>query len=284
VIECATGAGELALSDTSDTSFLDGKIALNNDSLTISGDYITDFGFQEEFSANDVTTLTGKLTIDSGASADFDHLILTAAPYFSGGVITGAGDLSINADGVQSGDYLKWIDGTISGSGDLSIGSYATLYLMGTGMLGRDVAVQGTMECPNLGEYGCGSGTEIDVEKGGLFDYENSDWCYVPTINNAGTVEVGAGDTLAIGTFTQASTGTLQCNLASDTSYGCVDVSGTATLDGTLDGNLEGGYQPSSGTSFDVLNFSSSSGQFATIEPQGWNANYNSTSVDLVSS
>jgi hypothetical protein len=281
VIDCETGAGALTFSDTSGTSILDGKIGLNNDSLTISGDYTTDTGFEEEFSDSDSTTLTVTFTIDSGASADFDHLIL-AAGSGSGGVITGAGDLEINGSGVDNGDYLKWMDGTITSGGGFTIETDATLHIMGLGTLGRDLDVQGTVECPSGAEFSFGSGTEVHVEKGGLFDFENSGGATISTFDNDGTLEVGAGDTLTIGTFTQSSTGTLQSDLASATSYGKVNVSGTATLDGTLDGNEENGYQASSGTSFDVLNFASSSGQFATIDPQGWSANYNSTSVDLV--
>lgn len=76
--------------------------------------------------------------------------------------------------------------------------------------------------------------------------------------------------------------GILQSDLASASSYGVVDVSGSATLAGTLQGQLENGYQPAPGTSFDVLNFGSSSGQFGTVNPEEWYANYNPTSVDLV--
>lgn len=281
VIDCETGAGALTFSDTSGTSILDGKLGLNNDSLTISGLYSTDMGFEEEFSDSDSTTLTGTFTIDSGVSADFDHLIL-AAGSGSGGVITGAGDLSINDGGVDNGDYLKWLNGTIGAGGDFTIGTNATLYVMGLGTLDRNLDVEGTVECPSGAEFSFGSGIEVHVEKGGLFDFENSGGATISTFDNDGTLEVGAGDTLTIDTFTQSSTGTLQSNLASATSYGVVKVTGTATLDGTLDGDLAGGYQPPSGTSFDVLNFASSSGQFATIDPQGWSANYSSGSVDLV--
>jgi hypothetical protein len=87
---------------------------------------------------------------------------------------------------------------------------------------------------------------------------------------------------LTVDTITQSSTGTLQSDIAIDNSYGALGVTGTAALDGTLQAELENGYQPPSGKAFDVLDFASSSGQFADVEPQGWSADYNPTSVDLV--
>ncbi len=71
VIDCETGAGPLALTDSSGSSVLNGKLSLNNDSLTIGGVYTTD-GFDEDWSPSDLTTLTGTLIVASN-SADFDQ-------------------------------------------------------------------------------------------------------------------------------------------------------------------------------------------------------------------
>lgn len=85
------------------------------------------------------------------------------------------------------------------------------------------------------------------------------------------------------GTFTQSNTGTLQSDMASGSSWDTLKVTGSATLDGTVQAQLENGYQPPSGTAFDVLDFASSSGQFATVDPQGWSAMSPPTDVELVS-
>jgi hypothetical protein len=273
-IDCETGAGPLTLSDTSGTSILNGGIALNNDSLTISGEYTTTSGvFSVDNSSG--TTLTGTLTIDAGASADLDTLILAASPVGGGGLITGAGDLELSGE-------MTWKDGDITGSGGLTVGGSATMSISGLGTLSRNVDNEGKIEWLTGSEFMFGSGVVVTNADAAVFEDENSGPSSISTFDNNGTLEVGAGDTLGIGTFTQSSTGTLQSDLASATSYGVVSVSGTATLDSTLDGNLEDGYQPSSGTSFEVLKFASSSGQFATVDPQGWSAQYNSTSVDLI--
>ncbi|HEY7314785.1 MAG TPA: hypothetical protein VH643_35885, partial [Gemmataceae bacterium] len=203
VIDCATGAAPLTLSDTSGTSVLNGKLALNNDSLTISGKYTTTSGaFEEEFSANDVTTLTGTLTIDSGATADFDHLVLAEAPGgSSAGVITGAGDFSIDADGGGSNDYLTWTAGTMTGTGLTTIGPNATLTLSGLGMMGRDLDNHGKVVWSATGGIGFSAGLTLHNEKDGTFDFEGG--ATLPEVDNDGMLEVAAGVTPTVATFTQ---------------------------------------------------------------------------------
>jgi hypothetical protein len=115
-----------------------------------------------------------------------------------------------------------------------------------------------------------------------LLDFQASSGGFIPTLNNQGTVDVGAGDTLTVDTYTQFDNSFLQIDIGSASSYGVLNVQGTATLAGTLEANLQNNYQPPGGSSFDVLNFASSSGQFSTVNPEGWSAEYNPTSVDLV--
>lgn len=239
--------------------------------------------FEEEYSGSDLTTLTGTLTIDSGASADFDHMVLSAAPGGSGGVITGAGDFSIGVDGGHSDDYLTWSSGSMTGSGSTIIGPNATLTLSGIGTVGRDLDNHGKIVWPVGGTVGFGSGVTIHNEKDGVLDFENTSGSFVPSVSNDGLLEVAAGVLSMAGTFAQSSTGTLQNDITSGTSWGKLKVSDSATLDGTVQAQLEDGYQPPSGTAFDVLDFASSSGQFATVDPQGWSAEYNPTDVELVS-
>lgn len=70
-----------------------------------------------------------------------------------------------------------------------------------------------------------------------------------------------------IGNYAQTSAGTLQVELAGTTAgtqYDQVNVSGTATLDGTLDVSFIPPYIPNGGETYDVLTFASKSGDFAT--------------------
>lgn len=84
--------------------------------------------------------------------------------------------------------------------------------------------------------------------------------------NSGGNVSPGSSPgTLAItGNYTQGSGATMTVELASASSFDQLNVSGSATLDGTLDVSLLGGYQPANGTVFPVLAFASRSGDFAT--------------------
>ncbi|HEY7315597.1 MAG TPA: hypothetical protein VH643_40085, partial [Gemmataceae bacterium] len=198
-----------------------------------------------------------------------------------GGVITGAGDFSIDADGGGSNDYLTWTSGSMTGTGTTTIGPNATMTLSGTGMMARDLDNHGTVVWSAGGEFGYGSGVTLHNEKDGTFDFEGG--ALLPEVDNDGMLEVAAGVTPTVTTFTQSSTGTLQSDIASASSFGKLKVTGSATLDGTLQAELEDGYQPPSGTSFEVLDFASSSGQFADVEPQGWSATYDPTDVKLVS-
>jgi hypothetical protein len=289
-IDCETGAGPLVLDDINgSSSILNGSLALNNDSLVIDSTYTTNTSFVEEWSPNDLTTLAGPgtLIVASGSSADFDHMVI-----MGGGIVTGAGDFSIGADGLHTGNYLTWESGTMSGTGTTTIGPYATLSIPGdaTGdtLDSRTIENHGLVSWAGaltIADSSGNGGPTFHNEKDGTFDVESSGGSApIPTFTNDGMLEVASGGLMMVDTFTQSSTGTLQSDIAADSDFGMLSVTGTATLDGTLQANLEDGYQPPSGTKFAVMTFGSSSGQFADVKPDGWSAEYDPTSISLVSS
>jgi hypothetical protein len=113
------------------------------------------------------------------------------------------------------------------------------------------------------------SGTStVDIQAGTLA----GDGAIVGNLTNAGTVSPGtastAGRIVVNGTYTQAAGGTLSLKLAgtgsAGTDYDELSVTGAATLNGTIALSALGGFAPSSGDSFHVLNFASSSGDFST--------------------
>lgn len=83
--------------------------------------------------------------------------------------------------------------------------------------------------------------------------------------NTGGNVTPGfSPGTIAIsGNYVQGASGTLTIEIASASSFDQVNVSGSATLDGTLDVALLGGYMPPNGTVFAPLTFATRSGDFA---------------------
>jgi fibronectin-binding autotransporter adhesin len=81
---------------------------------------------------------------------------------------------------------------------------------------------------------------------------------------NATTTTAGK---LTLGTYTQGSGGTLTINLdgtTAGTNYYALNISGAATLGGTLD--LSTGFAPVVGNTWDILNYTSETGSFATVD------------------
>ena len=79
-------------------------------------------------------------------------------------------------------------------------------------------------------------------------------------LSNGGVITIGSGSTLIVGTgmpvgtgYIQLANGTLTEMIASSTSFGVINVNGSALLAGTLAVLLQGGYNPTVGTEFTIL-------------------------------
>jgi len=74
------------------------------------------------------------------------------------------------------------------------------------------------------------------------------------SLANTKTLQIAAGDALDVtGTYSQSSLGTFKPGLASATSIGVLNVTGTASIAGTVTAKLSSGYHPSNGTTWVVL-------------------------------
>jgi YD repeat-containing protein len=107
-------------------------------------------------------------------------------------------------------------------------------------------------------------------------------------ITNSGSLTVGSGSALPLGTFTQTSTGTLNEQIGGTPAsgdFGQVAVAGTATLGGGLNVSLVNGFTPSGGQDFKAMTYASASGTFATVTGLGSSLteSVNPTSLDLTS-
>ncbi len=90
-------------------------------------------------------------------------------------------------------------------------------------------------------------------------------------LQNAGTVAPGNSPGLLTidGPFTQTSTGLLQIEIGGTTrgsQYDALVVTGAATLGGKLSVSFVNGFTPTAGTQFDILDWASMTGTFATID------------------
>jgi hypothetical protein len=89
------------------------------------------------------------------------------------------------------------------------------------------------------------------------------------SVSSSGTITVGASDKINVtGTFLQTSTGTLISQLGgapASLMFGTLNA-GNATFAGTLQAVLVNGYTPAVNDGFQLLNYSSESGAFSTVQ------------------
>ena len=87
-------------------------------------------------------------------------------------------------------------------------------------------------------------------------------------LSNTGTIAVGSSSTLTVtGNYTQSAAATLSTDITDAQStgkYGKLTATGAATLDGTLTINRSTSYEPTVGDTYDIINYGSYSGSFAT--------------------
>ena len=89
-------------------------------------------------------------------------------------------------------------------------------------------------------------------------------------VTSSGQVAPGgsAGTLQMLGNYTQAAGGSLEVEiggLVAGTDFDVLDISSSATLDGTLNVSLISGFNPSQSDSFQILNYAARSGAFSTV-------------------
>jgi hypothetical protein len=245
------------------------------------------------------------VTVAAGGNLDVQTFTLSA------GLLTGAGDLTVEASllwagGAMSGPGHTILNGTaefggfpfrspllsgrlldnfgtavvdnaitlgLSNSAVFNNQAGATLTLQGTGSLGGSFATGNINNAGLLLKTGAGTQATVSVP-----------------MTNSGTVEIVGGVLHIDGSYTQTGAGSLTVHLAglnAGSQYGQLQVNGLATLGGTLNVQLDNGFTPSVGNSFRILTFSTRSGDFATenfpdLGSLFFNPVYDSSGLNLV--
>jgi hypothetical protein len=109
----------------------------------------------------------------------------------------------------------------------------------------------------------------INIQAGNVFGTKT----LAGSVTSSGTVTPGDSATLTgllaiTGAYTQTSTGSLNISiggLTAGTQFGQLNVTQSASLAGTLNLSLINGFVPNIGDTFKILNASSVSGTFATV-------------------
>ena len=182
----------------------------------------------------------------------------------------------------------------LSGGRTLQIDSGATASW--SGQFGIGLAGAATIE--NAGTFNANGGVLFDNGGGGLIHnaatgtFSKSAGPATLTVgvpfDNDGTVEIATG-ILGAASYTQSATGTLQVRIAGTapgTGFGQLK-GGTAALDGTLRIVTASGFTPAIGDSFRIVDASSRTGVFSTVEGATtdgleYSVQYDDTGVTLV--
>lgn len=114
-----------------------------------------------------------------------------------------------------------------------------------------------------------GSG-KINISTGAVFGNGGT---FTGNVVSGGIFNVGdaikqAGKLAITGTYTQSASGILPIDIGGTTAgtqFDQLNISGAATLGGTLSLDLINGFTPTVGTTYDIMNFGSETGTFATV-------------------
>jgi hypothetical protein len=177
---------------------------------------------------------------------------------FNTNTASGAFTLSGNAS-------LSTTGGSFTNSGTVTVSTGSTFTVGGSSYNYTQTAgtttVNGTLA-------GAAAGS-LDLNGGNLYGTGTLGYGVVDTATiTPGTSATSTGELQVNGTYAQNSGGALDVTIGGTTAgtkFDQLNVSGTASLNGTLNITLASGYTPAVGNTFDILNASSISGSFSTI-------------------
>jgi hypothetical protein len=216
------------------------------------------------FAINNLALPGGSLTVQSGtlgltgaaSTAAGSTLAVTGGTLTSTGTLANAGTFIKSSAGTTTLASAFINAGTVNADAGMLdfAGGYtqsAGQVLLGGGSIAGNMTINGGV----MG--GSGTLTGNVVNNGGVFNIGSSPGM----LTVAGDLTLGAGSTLNVELG-----GTNQ-----GVDYDLLQVTGTAALDGTLNVALFGGFTGATGNVFDVLTYSSRSGDFATVNfPAGY--------------
>jgi T5SS/PEP-CTERM-associated repeat protein len=262
-----------------------GSIGLESSPTTIASGVVTITGAGSQWTNGGSISIgeqgTGTLSILSGAMLSNRHAIIAT--------LNSQADGNVIVDGLNS----KWMN-----SGDLEIGGRgtATISIRNRAMVtSNSASIDSYSGIAPATVIVDGAGTRwtntTNITLGsligtGLLNIRNSGIVFADTVDvsngsivqgngaltadviNAGTFAPGnsIGAMRVNGDYTQTNKGKLQIQLASPENLDALRVTGHITLGGTLAISLASGFTPAAGASFDILDWTRSSGAFHTVE------------------
>lgn len=296
-----------------------GTVSFQTGSLSISGSFNSSGG-SSNISAGTVNVAyttagssSGTLTLASGVLLNHNSgthnlasgmSVAGAGAYqVNGGTLNNTGTAAVSLLNLSSGTVsgtsgsdvlvvagtMNWTGGAIS-TGQVTVNSGSTLSISGSGTktMNRDISNSGTTTWTGSGNIS-GSGSFAN-QASGSFNAQTTASMAVTAVSNAGIINIGASPSTTNITGNYTNTGTLNIELGGTTAgtqYDVLNITGAATLGGTLNLTLINGFTPSLANAFQIINYTSRTGAFSTINGQSvagglfLRPDYNATNLTL---
>ena len=243
------GPGDMATLGGLDNSGESGVDVVRGSTLQINGDV----------SNSELSTLATDLGGSGGGNTVTITGMLTNSGTFE---LLGPGDKATIGSLTNSGFIDLENNSTLTVTGDVNNGG--DIYTSDFGGSGHNtITIDGELTFSPGGQVKLFNLTDkLVISGGGSIELNHGAAISTPTLNNGGTINIDSVSTLLVGlgsfhgpsaNYTQLANGTLTEMISSPTSFGVINVSGSALLDGTLAVMLQGGFTPADGSLFKFL-------------------------------
>jgi hypothetical protein len=235
--------------------------------------------------------VNGNLTNFSGTTLTGGTYNVTGTLQFnSANIVTNAANITLTGTTSKIVDQTGITNGlanfaTNAGAGSFTLASARTFTTAGNFSNAGTVKVSkgSTFTAASTHNYTQTAGTTTDdgtvaVSSGGAFAFNGGSvfgngGTFTGNVTSGGAFNIGdavktAGKLAITGTYAQTLAGSLNVDiggLTPGTLFDQLNVSGAASLGGTLNLDLINGFTPTLGSTFDIMNFASETGTFATI-------------------
>jgi len=253
-IETSSGVGSFSNAGTIDVTAANGSI---------------DLGFAH--TAGNINVGAGRTLTIAGTGLDWKGGTLSGTGTYNlagGFAITGGGARILNGPTFNLNNFtlpggsLDVQGGTLNLAGTTTVSAGTTLAATGGSIAAGTTNVAGTLQAG----AGALTVTTATIQAGGTLKGAGT---VTGNVVNNGTVAPGTspGTLVVNGNYTQGAGGTLNVELGGSTqgvNYDLLQVTGTATLDGTLNVSHVSAFSPAVGNTFDPITYANRVGDFAT--------------------
>lgn len=287
-LSAINASGEIGLDSAHDIIF--GSAAGDSRFTDVTGDVLVT---APNMVFNDALTLPGAIELRSANEINIDYnLTAEGITLFPGTVVNlsanldaGTGTIdALGGTGIVNFSGDSTVNGASFNTGTLNISSgLVTMNALSSidtlNLSGGALASTGGLKIKNVLDW---IGGDLSItgdyynETGAVFNAKVAGPLYVGTLYNNGTLSIGGspGTLIIAGNYVQGSTGSLNMELGGPeqgVDYDWLNITGSATLDGTLNVALFGGFTPEVGDLFDVITYSSVTGDFGAVNiPDGY--------------